>query len=267
MSDSQKLVDSPYRQEMRVGWFGTSITAHVEAYAAALTNGEALPAVGSIVQVTEVRKRGYVHRLHLELQAECPQFDMRFLNYAQGGITSRELLRMVTAEQVRWERPLDLVFVECGTNDVWLRLQGLHAMAVSPEDYGVNYREALKLLKASAGMVACIGSPPFGWSMAMDVDQANHELAQYRALAAVAAADAGAPFFDPVPAFDRARILLGDAGRPGGAADLWTDGVHLSELGDTLMLQGVRRMIREVEAVEAVSRRGLLDRSQAPGAS
>src|ERR1035441_7632022 len=100
----------------------------------------------------------------------------------------------------------------------------------------------LRLLTSAARRVICIGETPFGWEPSIDVHEANTELQDYNTLAAKAAADAGAQFVDPFRAFtSTARQLT--AGTPATRPEtaLWSDGIHLSELGDTLLFQIVAR--------------------------
>jgi hypothetical protein len=78
-------------QPFRIGWLGTSIMEHREAYSPRLTDQADMPRVGDTVVVEEHHSRGYVHRVHLALQLAHPQTAFACDNYGQGGATSRDL--------------------------------------------------------------------------------------------------------------------------------------------------------------------------------
>ncbi|HEX4831725.1 MAG TPA: hypothetical protein VH478_11605, partial [Trebonia sp.] len=50
---------------------------------------------------------------------------------------------------------------------------------------------------------------------------------------------------------------------PQAGAGLWSDGVHLSELGDTMLLHAVEQHLRETRLIDDLTRYELCERSAA----
>lgn len=226
------------RQIIRSVWFGTSIMEHYEGYNARIVNQSDLPDVGSNLVVEGWHKRGYVQRLALALQAAWPYLGFEFDNRGSGGATSRDVLQYVQS-YVPGIRP-DLAFFGCGINDVWRRFQGRTNEAVDIEEYAANYRAAVRLLVGAARKVICIGETPFGWDTELDIDAMNHELRSYNEVAARIAAEESVDFIDTLPTFAATANQLGGWVSADPAGTLWSDGVHMSELGDALLLRLVQ---------------------------
>jgi acetyltransferase-like isoleucine patch superfamily enzyme/lysophospholipase L1-like esterase len=254
------LRDDEDRHTVLARWFGTSIMEHYEGFNARLFNQADLPPVGSTVVVEKWRQRGYVQQLHLCLQAAWPYLDFSFDNRGQGGATSRDVLRVVQEAVEDGSPPADLAFLGCGINDVWRGFQGRAAETVGRPEFAANYRQAVRLLAAHARQVICIAETPFGWDADLDVPAMNAELLHYNEVAAGIAAEESAGFLDVWPAFTRAAAHLA-AGAP--ATALWSDGVHLSELGDALMLQLVDEYLRDNGIVSMLTTYRRLERTEA----
>lgn len=235
---------------LRFGWFGTSIMQHLEGYNAQLLDQTRLPETGSLVEVERHRHRGYVQRFALGLQADWPGVRFSHDNCAIGGATSRDLA-WVVEQAVAQDRRYDLALLGCGVNDVWRRFQGVTELAVELPEYARNVRRALTGLGRVSRLVVSIAETPFGAAMHPDqarVARMNRELAAYNTASARIAAELGAARCDPWAAFlDAERLLPSEQ-------TLWNDGVHLSELGDTLLLRCLERDFAERELVRAASR-------------
>lgn len=257
------LRTEPDRQRVLVRWFGTSIMEHFEGFNERMVNQANLPPVGSTVVVEGWHRRGYVHRLQLSLQAAWPYLEVAFDNRGQGGATSRDVLASVRAGSADAAPRADLVFLGCGINDVWRGFQGRSAEAVGLAEFAENYREAVRLLSGSARRVVCVGETPFGWDAELDVTAMNAELLRYNDAAAQIASGESAGFLDVWPAFTAtARQLAAYSDGPA----LWSDGVHLSEQGDALMLALVEAHLRETGAIAALTGYERLPRAQARAA-
>ncbi|ETA00768.1 hypothetical protein CcI156_18190 [Frankia sp. CcI156] len=259
------LATTEDRQTLRIGWFGTSIMEHLEGYNAQMATQANLPAVGSSVTVEAWRNRGYVQRLHLALQVAWPHLGFAFDNHGEGGATSRDILGIVRGTLPPEGRVFDLAFLGCGINDVWRGFQGRAHEAVDADEFDANYREMLRLLTAGARRVICISETPFGWDdTGLDIDAMNNELARYNTLAARAATDAGAQFLDVWPAFTTtAHALAGWSPATRPDQTLWSDGVHLSELGDALLLRLVDQHLHETDLITDLTRYDLYERDEA----
>jgi lysophospholipase L1-like esterase len=212
-----------------------------------------LPEVGSKVTVESLRRRGYVQRLHLALQVTWPHLNFVFDNRSEGGATSRTILACARHAVSHGFSGTDVAFLSCGINDVWRTFQGQTSEAVGPEEFNANYREIVRLLTDNARQVICMSETPIGWDSTHDAVKMNAELSKYNAIAAKAASDVGAQFLDVWPAFMAASHWLGAL--PSQAhrnRTLWSDGVHLSELGDALILQLIERHIQDEKLVTAL---------------
>jgi lysophospholipase L1-like esterase len=235
--ESHHVGRADQRPVLRVGFFGTSIMEHLEAVSAALSRQPDLPPPGSTVVVDGWQRRGWPYRLILSLQARYPQLRFEVGNRAAGGATSRDLDAAVRADPVLAGVGYDLVFVGCGINDVWRRYQQRPDEAVGLDEYARLMEAVIGRLARTCRHVIVVGETPFGPVAEPEVvDAMNTDLATYTTALQRLAVRAGAGFVGLWEPFLQASALLGPAG-------LWTDGVHLSELGDTLIVQQVERAL------------------------
>jgi acetyltransferase-like isoleucine patch superfamily enzyme/lysophospholipase L1-like esterase len=253
------------RRTLSFGWFGTSIMEHLEGFNAQMLNQADLPQAGTAVTVEGWRRRGYVQRLHLGLQASWPHLSFDVDNRGEGGATSRDIAAIV-GQAVGEDRRYDAAFLSCGINDVWRGFQGRTSEAVGPDEYARHHAGMLATLATRSRQVICIAETPFGPIAGPgQVAAMNAELARYNALAAQAASAAGALFLDVWGPFTAAARHLATAadGHPGAGQSLWSDGVHLSELGDALMLAQVEEFLHTHRIMQVLADYERLERSQA----
>ncbi|MFF1714404.1 SGNH/GDSL hydrolase family protein [Streptomyces sp. NPDC058268] len=239
----------PHPMAFRIGWFGTSIMEHREAYSSRMADPAALPAIGDTVVVDEHCSRGYVYRVHLALQLAHPHLAFDCDNRGEGGATSRDIAATVRALPA--DTAYELAVFGCGINDVWRAFQvGRRGEAVSVEEYAEHYTAALVTLATRARRVMCVSETPFGPVAAPEtVTAMNTALTRYNEAATRCAAAAGASFIDAwTPFTATARALARH--RPGAVPALWSDGVHLSDLGVALLAQQVEGHLREHRIVE-----------------
>lgn len=252
------------RQTLRFAWFGTSIMEHLEGYNARMFNQADLPEVGSSVPVEAWRSRGYVELLRLSLQSAWPHLGFAFANHGEGGATSRDILQIIDDTIKAAAYSADIAFFGCGINDVWRRHQGRTAEAVDLHEYEDNYRNALERLTTTARRVICIAETPFGWENDLDISLLNRELQDYNIVAATATREMGAEFIDVWPAFTTAASALNGWSEQTQPKDtLWSDGVHLSDLGDALMLQLVQTHLNQTNTIAELTTYEVLDRERA----
>ncbi|MCM2430974.1 SGNH/GDSL hydrolase family protein [Streptomyces sp. RKAG337] len=236
------------RRSLTVGWFGTSIMEHWEAVNTRMTDQSNLPPVGTGVIVESWRHRGYPYRLQLALQAAWPDVSIVFDNQAAGGATSRDVLRIAAQAA---NRHYDLAVLSCGLNDVWRTFQNRTSEAVDIEEFTGNYTAAFTHLTSCSSTVICLSETPFGpVADSPTVAAMNRELMRYNRIAAREAACAGVLVLDVWDDFTRAARLL--AAGPAGSVDsrLWSDGVHLSDLGDALVLRQLESFLSRHRIVE-----------------
>ncbi|MGB6164291.1 MAG: GDSL-type esterase/lipase family protein [Pseudonocardiaceae bacterium] len=250
------------RRTLAFGWFGTSIMEHLEGYNAQLVNQASLPKIGSTVTVETWHRRGYVQRLHLGLQVAWPHVSFDVDNRGEGGATSRDIAAIVA--RAAESSSYDLAFLGCGINDVWRGFQGRTTEAVGPEEFAEHYAAMLHALTSCSRWVICIAETPFGPIDAPEtVASMNTELARYNKLAAQSAVQAGALFLDVWGPFMAAARQLATAPTEHGVQMLWSDGVHLSELGDALMLHQVEAFLSEHRIVHSLIDYPRMERSLA----
>jgi acetyltransferase-like isoleucine patch superfamily enzyme/lysophospholipase L1-like esterase len=241
---------------MRIGFFGTSIMQHLEAYAPRIFDQMNLPQVGEMVEITEWRTRGYVHGLALELQVRWPHVRIEVHNHGYGGANTRKLLDVIDKKLAADPRHYDLILFSGGINDVWRRFQDRLDEAVDIEEYAANYRIALTRLIRAARRVVCLTETPCDEAAAVPM---NAELGRYNAVASVVAREFGLPIIDVWGPF----LAAAECRRMTGAPSLWADGVHLSEHGDATLLALVRDALRERGIIDDLLTLDLVDRAEA----
>lgn len=237
----------------RIGWFGTSIMEHREAYSSRMADPAAPPAIGDSVVIDEHCSRGYVYRVHLALQLAHPHLAFDCDNRGQGGVTSRDIAATVRALPA--DTAYDLAVFGCGINDVWRAFQvGRRAEAVSVEEYAGHYTAILSTLATQAGRVVCVSETPFGPVAEPETVVAmNTALARYNEAASRCAAAAGVSFVDTWTPFTATARKLARH-RPGAVPTLWSDGVHLTDLGVALLAHQVEAHLREHHIIEQLHR-------------
>ncbi|GLW74736.1 hypothetical protein Kpho02_70330 [Kitasatospora phosalacinea] len=252
------------RRSLTVGFFGTSIMEHLEAVNAQMTTQANLPEIGSKVTVEGWHQRGWVHRLALSLRAAWPHVGLDLRNHGEGGATSRDIAGIVDGDRATTGTDYDLVFLGCGINDVWRRFQNRMAEAVDLDEYTRHFNMMLDQLSGYTRRIIVISETPFGPIESPEtVADMNTELGRYNEAAAKAAADHGALFLDVWAPFTAAARHLAPADGEDDPGSLWSDGVHLTELGDTVLLQQAEQFLAEHRIVEKLLDYPLLERDAA----
>ncbi|MGW1815413.1 SGNH/GDSL hydrolase family protein [Streptomyces sp. NPDC002125] len=233
------------RHALTVGFFGTSIMEHLEAVNTQMTAQANLPEIGSRVTVERWAQRGWVHRLALSLRAAWPHIAFDVRNHGQGGATSRDIAGIIEADRSTTGSNYDLVFLGCGINDVWRGFQGRMAEAVGIAEYARHLTGMLDQLSGYSRRIVVVSETPFGpIEDPATVTAMNAELGRYNEAARAAAAAHGTLFLDVWTPFTTVARLMDDP------AALWSDGVHLSELGDTVLLQQAEQLLAEHGTIE-----------------
>lgn len=150
------------RRTLTVGFFGTSIMEHLEAFNTQMTSQANLPEIGAKVTVEGWHKRGWVHRLVLSLRASHPKVSFDIHNHGEGGATSRDVASIVRADRTAHGIDYDLVFVGCGINDVWRRFQNRAEEAVGLGEYTQHLNTTLEHLRGYSHQLIVISETPFG---------------------------------------------------------------------------------------------------------
>jgi lysophospholipase L1-like esterase len=239
---------------------------HLEAHNQQMATQANLPEVGTAVTVEKWHSRGYVHRLLISLITAYPHVDFASDNFGEGGATSRDVLANIRAAEdtQRW----DVAVLGCGINDVWRGLQGRTSEAVNLEEFTQNYRAMIELLTERTRRVLCVGEPPFGWEPLIDAAAANVELIRYNQSAAELATAAGIEFVDVWAIFVRTAQMLSRWTptapiEPDGLSP-WSDGVHLSEVGDDIMRKLIETQLAGSGGIERLTSCELPERQATP---
>ena len=249
------------RRTLTVGFFGTSIMEHLEAFNTQMTTQADLPEIGSKITVEGWHQRGWVHRLALSFRAARPHVSLDVRNHGEGGATSRDVAALVEGDRTTNGVDYDLVFLGCGINDVWRRFQNRMSEAVDIEEYARHLHTMLEQLTGYSRQIVVISETPFGPIEAPGtIAEMNAELARYNVAAQRAAAAHGALFLDVWTPFTAAARHLSTSD---GTNGVWSDGVHLSELGDTVLLQQAERLLAEHRVIDRLLDYPLLERDRA----
>lgn len=224
-------------QRCEFTFFGTSIMEHFQAHAARLDVQEDLPAVGEAVIIDSHRRRGWIHFLFLRLQTAYPDVRFIFNNLGAGGATSRDVSRLIRQQiDCRASGP-HVSVLGVGINDVWRCFQERADLAVDPDEYRENYSALIDELSGWADQVICVSETPFGWDDTLNVAAMNRQLTRYNEIAAAVATEHG------VPMVDLWHPVLTAAQQLGADLSPWSDGVHLSEIGDTIVARQVENAL------------------------
>jgi acetyltransferase-like isoleucine patch superfamily enzyme/lysophospholipase L1-like esterase len=224
--------------------FGTSLMEHMQARSAELDPQWPLAPVGEQVTVTAHERRGYIYQLRLMLESEFPFANIQFVNLAEGGSNSRDVLKQVQGYSDSAPRPGAFALLGCGTNDVWRKYQNRLDDAVSLPEYEANLSKCLTLIEGLGLRCVLVGEVPVGGiGQAAEI---NNELREYTRSASHLARGRGHLYVDVWDAFTRCITARGSRDTPDGD-DLWTDGVHLGEAGDAVLLNEVYKTIAKHE--------------------
>ena len=237
---------------IRTNYFGTSIMEHLEAYSENMFQQWNLPKIGSQITVESWRQRGYVHNISMTLRSKWPWVKFDSNNFGEGGANSRDIYNTIVNETIRIENKDDLSFYGCGINDVWRKFQNRINEHVDVVEFEKNYRDSLLLLKEKHRLVVCVLETPFG-SQIQNADEMNNVLFKYNEVAQKVASQLNIPHINPWDLFTTY----------GNNLDLWSDGVHLSEIGDAIMSRLIVEFIQSDKIIEKLLRPDLLERSLA----
>lgn len=224
--------------DFSITFFGTSIMEHLQAHSAVLDRQYDLPGIGEGVVIDSHRRRGWVHVLFLQLQAQMPGVRFSFDNQGLGGATSRDVLRVVRETVAADTSGPDLAVLGVGINDVWRCFQNRRDQAVQLAEYRSNYTALLFALTGWAGQVLCVTETPFGWDDMLDVIAMNEQLSEYNATATTIARQHG------IPVADLWQAVLAASRQFSSGLSPWSDGAHLSELGDTIVAREVEKAVK-----------------------
>jgi len=204
-----------------------------------------LPKIGEDVKVTAHQTAGFYRMVLHRLQCAFPENTFDFNNLAKGGSTIRDVCAQIRSAPAGFN---DVSFICVGINDIWRRFQGRDSESVHLDEFAQLYDESVKLLLKRSRLVFCIGEPLV--SIGENSTKFNAELMKYNeAIKEVATRHAKSDvyFIDLFGPFERVNSIM-KAYNPGES--LWIDGIHLSQLGNTLASDTILRFL-DTERIEA----------------
>jgi acetyltransferase-like isoleucine patch superfamily enzyme/lysophospholipase L1-like esterase len=232
------------KQVFKIGFFGTNIMQHFEAYVPALYDQMNLPEVGSKVTVESWKKRGYVHKLTLNLKVTWSSLEIIVDNQGIGGANSRTLLDYIQQYTNSLDTPYDLTIFGCGINDVWRKFQNRLDEAVPLDEFQIKCENILSILEKNSRYIICVSETPFALDNCSEI---NDELIKYNEVMRKIASAKGFDFIDVFPVFQKTQQELSSwkSASEYKKDILWSDGVHLTDLGDSLLSGILMNHIKE----------------------
>jgi len=252
-------VGATFRPPFSIGWIGTSIMEHRQATCAALNVPWPVPEPGDHVEVTALETGGFVRSVTDSYQIQFPHLRFTTHNHALGGATSRDLVG-ICKELSASDAAFDLTFFGCGLNDIWRKFQGKGDVAVALPEFVENVSSCLTELRKVSRRVFYLEETPYGRNLEeLPTVEMNSELEKYMTAVRGIAMSHGCEFIPVIETFQRTASALGVE------ADLWTDGIHLSRIGDHLLAKLVVDYSSSRMVVSNLSRLAEIDREIAPG--
>lgn len=230
---------------LKIGFFGTSIMQHLEGYVPQLYDQMNLPDIGFKVEVIDWRKRWYVSMLENYLTISYPSLSFNIDNHGVGWATTRRILKEID-KRVDYERQdhFDICFVSGGVNDVLRKFQWREDEAVEIDEFKQNYQEMISKLQSVSKIVVCLTETPFGFDQ---YEYANELLNQYNKVVHECALKANVIVIDLHTAF---MNYVANGWNSSSESSLWSDWVHLTELGDTLVFKTISDYLNKHQIIE-----------------
>jgi len=199
-----------------------------------------LPAIGSQVRVQNHETAGFFKLIQQILTVRYPAQKLEFFNRAKGGSTIRQVQYQV--EKFCREGNSDVSLICVGINDVMRKYQGLPDQHVSFDEFAERYTSVLSLLKTKSKIILCLGEPLV---QVQDSHAINQELYTYNNfIKDLADSATGIFYIDLFKTFKDTHSALSSRG---SQHSLWTDGVHLSDLGNALAADTIVKALEQEE--------------------
>ena len=198
-----------------------------------------LPDIGSSVEIESWEKKGYVSMLTKSIKVKFPEDKIHVDNFGEGGATSRDILKIIR-NNTHQETTYDLIFFGCGINDIWRKYQGRTDEAVSSEEYENNIKLAISLLKKISHHICLVNETPVRID---DYENINNELQNYNEISKKIAIEDSLHYIDLFSEFQQYDYIKSKVHNDFNS--LWSDGVHLSIVGDELIYQVIMKYIND----------------------
>ncbi len=219
-----------------------------------------LPAVGQSVPVRGHETAGFYKLVLQRLTVAFPERSFRFLKFAVGGSTIRDVQAQLVDSAQQIAHP-DVSFICVGINDVMRKFQGRFSEAVDLGEFSERYGQVIDEAQKKSRLVFCLGEPLV--NVEKDSVAINADLKSYNNAieAIVKRREAGRVFFiDLFSQFERVHTNLATHA---SSESLWSDGVHLSDIGNMLAADTILRQLERDEIQRALFRLQSYERDEA----
>ena len=210
-----------------------------------------LPALGQSVPVRGHETAGFFKLVLQRLQVAFPERSFQFLNFAVGGSTIRDVQTQLADSEQRIPYP-DVSFICVGINDVMRRFQGRPSEAVDLPEFSDRYAQVIDEAQRRSRLVLCLGEPLV--NVSNDAPAINSVLKTYNDAieSEVTRRKSGNIYFiDLFSQFERVNVNLS---AHSGYESLWSDGVHLSDIGNVLAADIIMRNLERDDIQRALFR-------------
>jgi lysophospholipase L1-like esterase len=210
-----------------------------------------LPLPGQSVPVRGHETAGFYKMVLQRLQVAFPERSFQFLNFAVGGSTIRDVQTQLANSVQRLPYP-DVSFICVGINDVMRTFQGRPSEAVNLVEFSERYTQVIDEAQKRCRLVFCIGEPLVNTEQ--DAPAINAALKTYNeAIESEVTRRKGRNiyFIDLFSEFERVHTNLS---AHSGYESLWSDGVHLSDIGNVLAADIIMRHLQRDDIQRALFR-------------
>lgn len=197
-----------------------------------------LPALGQSVPVRGHETAGFYKLVLQRLRVAFPEHSFQFLNFAVGGSTIRDVQTQLVYSAPHIPCP-DVSFICVGINDVMRTFQGRPSESVDLAEFSDRYAQVIDEAQRRSRLVFCLGEPLV--NVSNDAAAINSTLKMYNeAIESEVGRRKSSKiyFIDLFSQFERVQVNLS---AHSGSESLWSDGVHLSEIGNVLAADIIMR--------------------------
>jgi lysophospholipase L1-like esterase len=199
-----------------------------------------LPAIGNAVLVRGHETGGFYKLVSQRLIVRFPQQALSFFKFAVGGSTVRDVEQQVHASLSVAPNPT--VSIVCvGINDCMRAFQGRHAEGVEMNEFIERYSRIVDALCSRSRLAVCI-CEPIG-DVGEDTVAIREKLKRYNGSIASLVSQSERKNLTCVDLFTRFDEVNAALSTRASQPPLWTDGVHLSEIGNLLAAEEIIRAL------------------------
>jgi lysophospholipase L1-like esterase len=219
-----------------------------------------LPAVGQSVVVRGHETAGFYKLVLQRLLVTFPERSFQFLNFAVGGSTVRDVQTKIADSTQQPPYP-DVSFICVGINDVMRKFQGRLSEAVNFDEFSARYSQVIEEAQRRSRLVFCLGEPLV--NVNDDAPAINAALKTYNdEIESLVNRRRSSNIFY-IDLFNHFERVHANLSAYSGCESLWSDGVHLSDIGNTLAADIIMKHLERDDIQRALFRLQSLERDEA----